>query len=95
MKTTLMIMLLAVAAMVPALILPTAAGAAPRDRYERYDRYERRDRPQRRSYYRSNRYRYNEYTDRANNLDPSREYGGYPDWARAALAPKYDGGNRR
>ena len=95
MKKTLMIMLLAGAATMPVLISATDAGAAPRDRSERsdrYDRYERRDRTSNRRYYR---YRQNEYTDRANNLDPAREYGGYPDWARAALAPKYDGGNRR
>ncbi len=32
---------------------------------------------------------------RANNLDPAGDYKAYPDWARAALSPKYDGGNRR
>ena len=40
------------------------------------------------------RWRNNSYSARANNLDPAGDYKGYPDWARVALSPKFDG-NRR
>jgi hypothetical protein len=39
--------------------------------------------------------RNNEYSARANNLDPSGEYKAYPDWARIALSPKFDGSGHR
>ena len=58
--------------------------------YDRYGRYRDRD-----ARYDSFRYRNNSYSARANNLDPAGDYRGYPDWARAALSPKFDGGNRR
>jgi hypothetical protein len=32
---------------------------------------------------------------RANALDPGGNYKAYPDWARAALSPKTDGGGNR
>jgi hypothetical protein len=32
---------------------------------------------------------------RANALDPAGNYKAYPDWARAALSPKFDGGGSR
>jgi hypothetical protein len=32
---------------------------------------------------------------RARSLDPAGNYRAYPDWARAALAPKFDGRGRR
>lgn len=35
-----------------------------------------------------------EYEARANDLDPAGDYKGYPNWARAALSPKYDRGFR-
>ena len=44
--------------------------------------------------YRDYRWRNNSYSARANNLDPAGDYKGYPDWARVALSPKFDG-NRR
>jgi len=32
----------------------------------------------------------NDYSIRANSVDPSGDFKGYPDWARAALGPKRD-----
>jgi hypothetical protein len=50
----------------------------------------------------SNRYRGKVYRKacgpdcvRANALDPAGNYKAYPDWARAALSPKFDGGGNR
>ena len=75
-----------------------SADAAPRyyrdndGGYSRY-RYSRdyRDNRDNRGFRRRN----NPDSARANNLDPAGDYKAYPDWARAALSPKYDGGNRR
>jgi hypothetical protein len=36
-----------------------------------------------------------EYAARAHDLDPAGDYKGYPNWARAALSPKFDGGGNR
>jgi Ni/Co efflux regulator RcnB len=35
------------------------------------------------------------YAARANDLDPAGDYKRYPNWARAALSPKFDGGGSR
>jgi opacity protein-like surface antigen len=36
-----------------------------------------------------------QYAARAHDLDPAGDYKGYPNWARVALSPKFDGGGSR
>jgi hypothetical protein len=35
------------------------------------------------------------YAARAHDVDPAGDYRGYPNWARVALSPKFDGGGNR
>ena len=68
------------------VLTPTAANAEEGAKVRKYKKkYEQR-------YARKRNWREErEYEARANDLDPAGDYKGYPNWARAALAPKYDG----
>lgn len=72
--------------------LPVAAGPALADHETRYrsaKKYER-------IYVKKRKARDDDqYAARAHQLDPAGDYKGYPNWARVALSPKYDGGGRR
>lgn len=94
MRTKIIISALALGLLAPVIPGQNASADARSSRYKRdYDGYSTRYQQSRG--YRDYRYRNNSYSARANNLDPAGDYKAYPDWARAALSPKYDGGNRR
>ena len=64
-----------------------AAFAGPSDKAPRYAKASKYVTYQRRQ-------RVDHYAARAHDLDPAGDYKGYPNWARVALSPKFDG-NRR
>ena len=66
---------------------PMAAFAGPSDEAPRYRKASKYVTYNRRS-------RVDAYAARAHDLDPAGDYNGYPNWARVALSPKFDG-NRR
>ncbi len=72
-------------ATVPFLLIASAE-AAPRSHYRETPRFHASDRADiyagRKSHFETM------DTIRANDLDPAGDYKGYPDWARAAFAPK-------
>jgi hypothetical protein len=86
MRTSLYVLALtAVVALPLSALVADAADAQSRERAYKYKRYG----------YKSQKYRDNPYAARAQSLDPAGDYKGYPDWARVALSPKFDGGGNR
>ncbi len=66
---------------------PMAAIAGPSDEAPRYRKASKYVTYNRRS-------RVDSYAARAHDLDPAGDYKGYPNWARVALSPKFDGTRR-
>ena len=66
---------------------PMAAFAGPSDEAPRYRKASKYVTYQRRQ-------RIDSYAARAHDLDPAGDYKGYPNWARVALSPKFDGPRR-
>jgi hypothetical protein len=89
MKMKLLVPVLAAAIAAPAI----CAGSAEAAEY-------RRTKAERKYAAKSWQYRYTrrddaQYAARAHDLDPAGDYKGYPNWARVALSPKFDGGGNR
>lgn len=86
-------MLVIAAAVAVGILLPVtsmffASEAAAESQRERRQRIELREREKRKTPVDKRRNRESDDSVRANALDPSGNYKGYPDWARAALSPK-------
>jgi hypothetical protein len=86
-----MVFRIVIAALAFAVAVPTlSVVATPADAAE-----VRRTRAEQRYVIKQRKPRDDPYAARARDLDPAGDYKGYPNWARVALSPKFDGGGSR
>ena len=88
MGKSMLIAALAVTVFLPVTFTSFVSEATAETQRERRHRIELREREQRKTSVEKQRNRNSDDSVRANALDPSGNFKGYPDWARAALSPK-------